>query len=144
MKKIVNISVVLLFIYAASMLVGIGVIRCGCTDSQQLALAFFRSSCLCSKLVEECCPHNDQFSDLDEENECDEGECCLVLFQYIEVDQLNTSQFRDKIWLLSFFPILSVNGLIFDTKKSFVGIKNNSPPLLTALSIIYLHSQLRL
>ena len=148
MKLTSTISVILLFIYSISTFVGIGVIRCGCTDSQRLVMMSFHPSCLCSDATEDCCTHNDLHHDEDKESDCQDEDCCSFVYEYVNVDHLIVSQFIDhptKVFSLLFFPCILNNVLIDITKECSSDVKNNSPPLcLLKTPLIYMYNQLRL
>ena len=153
MKVRCIISVVLLFVYSVMTFVGIGIFRCGCTQSQQLVVMSVQTACPpCSSSTESCCPHSDQYQhekDDDRENGCQENDCCLLEYQYMEVDQLLVAHFQDiraKALSLVFFPVISVYyGMTTTFNECTVNVKNNSPPRdLLKVPLIYLHAQLRL
>jgi hypothetical protein len=125
--------------------VGVGIIHCGCTHSQQLVLLVVQNKCPCSTSAENCCPHSDQHHD--EENDCQDEDCCSLVYQHIEVDQLNVTQFHDvqvKFLSLLFSTFLPIEGFISGVNECFSEIKNHSPPGLLKIPLIYAHSQLRL
>ena len=142
------ISVILLFIYSVATLVGVGVIRCGCTNSQQLVVLSFHPSCLCSDADDHCCPHNDRHHDEDEETVCQDKDCCSFVYKYVNVDHLNVKQSNDyiaKALTLLFVPCVVFNGLTDSIYGYPVDVKNNSPPFcLLKIPLIYMHGQLRL
>jgi len=142
------ISFILFFVYSTATFVGVGVIRCGCTNSQRLIVLSFHPSCLCSDSTDDCCQHNDQHNDDDEETDCDDKDCCSFMYKYVNVDHLNVKQFGDhttKGLSLLFFPLVAVNGWIANICRYALDVKNNSPPLiLLKTPLIYMHSQLRL
>ena len=148
MKLNAVISVILLFIYSVPVFVGVGIIRCGCTDTQRLVLMSFHPSCLCSNSTNDCCRHNDQHHDEDHEPGCQDEDCCSFMYKYVNVDHLNVTQFNDhptKVLSLLLFPHFLVNRLINSFKGYTFGIKNNSPPFcLLQIPLIYIHRQLRL
>jgi len=103
-------------------------------------------SCQYSDFVESCYPHNELHSDEEEDDDCG-NDCCSLLYQFIDVDQLNVIQSNNqptKVLSFLFFP-LSIDGLITDIKESAVTVKNNSPPSgLFKIPLIYMYGQLRL
>ena len=133
-------SLALLFVYSMLTIVGIGIYYCGCTQSRQLVLAVQTECPPCSAAAESCCSHGG-----DENNECRDDECCLLAYQYVNVDQLYVAQpynEHSKVFTLSLFSFV---GLITSFKESFIFAKNHSPPPeLFKIPIIYLHRQLRL
>ena len=147
MKLTGIISAVLLFIYSISTFVGIGVVRCSCTDSQRLVMMSFHPSCMCSDSAEDCCPHNNRHHDEDKESGCHDEDCCSLVYKCVNIDHLIVTKFIDhqtKVFSLLFFPCKLNNVLTDIAKESSSDVKNNSPPGLLKIPIIYLHSQLRL
>ena len=140
------ISVILLFTYSVSAFMGIGIFSCSCTHSQQLVMMSVHPSCQCSNSVENCCRHNEHHSDDEEDDDCGD-DCCSLVFQYMDVDQLNiTKSLNQPTKVLSFlFSPLSIDGLITSIKECTVAVKNNSPPFgLFKIPLIYMYGQLRL
>ena len=149
MKLTGIISVILACIYSASTIVGIGVIRCGCTHSQRLVMLSFYPSCLCSSSDEDCCAHNENHHDdhVHEDFGCMDNDCCSLVYQYMDVDQLNVSYIHDyptKNVTSLFFPLLSVDILMDNMQQCVATIKNNSPPGILKIPLIFMHRQLRL
>jgi len=143
-----TISFILMFIYGMSSCLGVGIVRCGCTESQRIVFMSIHPSCLCSYSADDCCAHNYQHHDDDEETGCQDEECCSFFYKFVDTDHLNVIQYIDqpaKETFLLFFPILSVNGWMDSIKECTDTIKNNSPPLcLLKIPLIYMHGQLRL
>ena len=146
LKGIISVSV--LFIYCMMTFFGIGVIRCGCTNSQRLVMMSFHPSCLCSDSDEDCCQHNHRHHDENKEPCCQDENCCSLVYKHVDIDHLIITQFNDhpaKILSLLFSPYLPVNAFIDSIKECATEVKNNSPPLcLLKIPLIYMHSQLRL
>ena len=144
MKATNFIAVIILFVYSALSFVGVGIFHCGCTNSRQLVLMAFHTTCpSCSNSGDSCCHHNDQHHH--DEDDCDEDGCCMPEYKHIDIEYLNVEKYKDvqaKVLILFTLPVV---GLISEIKESFVVIKNNSPPdRLLKIPLIYLHSQLRL
>ena len=141
------ISFVLLFIYVMMTVVGVGFLRCGCTDSQRVTVMSFHPSCLCSDSTNECCQHNDQHHDEDEDDDCQDEDCCSFVYKMADTDHLNVAynnDYQSKLTSLLFLPLLSVYGFMDGVKES-ADVKNNSPPyILLKIPLIYLYRQLRL
>jgi len=148
MKLTGIISVILACICSASTIVGIGVIRCGCTDSQRLVVLSIHPSCLCSSSENDCCQHNEQHNDHEHEDfGCMDNDCCSLVYQHMDVDQLIISYTHDypaKNVASLFFPILSVDILMDNVKQCVAIINNNSPPVFFKIPLIFMHRQLRL
>jgi len=142
------ISFILVFIYSVSIIMGVGIIRCGCKNSQRLVVMSFHPSCLCSDSADDCCRHNDWHHHEDEDPNCQDEKCCSFVYKSVDVDHLNVSQFNDyvtKVFSLLFLSILPVNHLMGNIKECAVEIRNNSPPLcLLKILLIYMNGQLRL
>jgi len=142
------ISVIILFIYSVSTFVGVGVVRCGCTNSHKLVILSFHPSCLCSDSADDCCPHNDQYQDVHGKTGCHDENCCSVVYKYVNAVHLKVTPFNDhpaKVVSLLFFSHISVNKLFDNIKECAADIRNNSPPFFSLkIPLIYMHGQLRL
>ena len=143
------ISVILLFVYSVSTLVGIGVFHCDCTHSQRMVVGAFRYTCpLCCNSDDSCCRHNHRQHDEQSEKSGEEHDCCSLVYQHVEVDQLSVVQYYDfqaKVLSLFFSPCLLIEGFATGIKECSAAIKNHSPPSgLLKIPVIYLHGQLRL
>jgi hypothetical protein len=145
------ISIILLVIYSVSTIVGIGIIRCGCTHSQRLVMMYLHPSCLCRASNDDCCQHNSQHHDEQNQN-CEPGyhekDCCTFVLKHVDIDHLNVTQYNDhptKIITLLFSPLVSVD-VLMDSIKEYAGfIKNNSPSaVILKIPLIYAYSQLLL
>lgn len=143
------ISVILLYFYGASTFVGIGIYNCNCTHSQRMVLLLVQPSCQCDNSAEKCCTHNrHRHSDEHSDEEHDHDDCCSLVYQYMDIDQLMVTQHHDgqaKVLSLFFTPFSWVNGFTASIGECFAVIKNHSPPPdLLKIPLIYLQGQLRL
>lgn len=141
------ISIILLFVYSMLTFLGIAIYHCSCTHSQGLVVMAIQTGCPpCSSSAENCCSHNGHHHD--EDNDCEEGDCCSLDYQYLKIDQLKVDQFHNshlKVFSLLFSPFLSVDDFTIGIKDDFAAIKNHSPPSgLLKIPLIYMYAQLRL
>jgi len=137
-------SLVLVFVYCMLTFVGVVIHYCSCTQSKQLVVLAMQNECPpCSSAAEDCCPHGDPNHNF--ENNCREDECCLITYQFTNVDQLRATQPNNehaKVLSLFFLPFVS---LITVSRERSALTKNHSPPPnLLKTSIIHLYRQLRL
>ncbi len=144
MKFTSIISIILLSIYSVSTFVGIGIVRCYCTHSQRLVMMPVQPSCQCCNSSKSCCQTENKQPG--KKHNC-KKDCCSLIYKYVEVDQLSSTQFYDmltKVLSLLFSPLLSVDDLMVSIKE-YATIKINSPPPgLLKIPLIYMHGQLRL
>jgi len=140
-------GIIVLFVYSMLTFVGVGIFHCGCTHSQGLVVMAVQTACPpCTGTTESCCSHNDQYHDDDTSN-CEDEDCCTVEYQFLDVDQLNVSQFHEvkaKVVSLAFSPFLLFDSFYSAVSERFIEIKNNSPPVLFNIPFIYMYAQLRL
>ena len=148
--KITNIiSVILLSVYSVAAFSGIGIYNCNCTHTQRLVFLFVQPSCQCETSAESCCSHHDhQYADEHPDYEqIEPDDCCFLVFQHIDIDQLTVSQhydFQAKVLSLFISPFVWIEHFAAGVNECFAVFKNHSPPPLFKIPLIYLQSQLRL